>query len=217
MISRRRGSGWVVKLGGSLDNEKTLAALLPVIDKLSEKHRLVIVPGGGGFADYIRGRSAARGVPDHVAHAQAVLAMSQFGYDLAARLGRGAVAHDRTNAVKALRTGCVPVFIPYPRALADTGVPATWEATSDTIAARVCAYMGYKKIILLKSVDGVVLNRKLLDRIGKSRLARCDVVDPMLGKFLGKGWDCFIVNGRRPERLAQLVSAGNATMTRIDT
>jgi len=217
MISRRSGPGWVVKLGGSLDNEKTLAALLPVIEKLSEKHKLVIVPGGGGFADYIRGRSATRGVPGHVAHAQAVLAMSQFGHDLAARLVRGVVAHDRTNTTKALRAGRIPVFIPYPRVLADTGVPATWDATSDTIAARVCAYMGYKRIVLLKSVDGVVLGQKLADRIGRARLARCDVVDPTLEKFLAKGWGCFIINGRRPERLAQLVRTGNTTMTRIDT
>lgn len=214
MIFRRKR--WVFKLSGSLDNEKTLSKLIPVIDELSLKLRIVIVPGGGAFADFIRSRSARRGISEKTSHAQAVLSICQFGYELAARFKNGIAARNRAQVEAAFKSGATPVFIPYPYAVEEKRIPATWDATSDTIAAEVCHYLGIGGLVMLKSVDGIIKNGKLQTRVNKTSLKKSDVIDPVFSSRLESGWNVFILNGRKPERLKELFETGSTIMTKIE-
>ncbi len=213
MTFRRRR--WVFKLSGSLDNEKTLSKLIPLIDSLSSRLRVVIVPGGGAFADFIRARSARRKTSEKTAHAQAVISTGQFGYELAERFKNGVAAHNRFQVETALKAGATPVFIPHPYTAGRKRIPATWEATSDTIAAEACRYLGIGGLIMLKSVDGIFENGRLKMIAGKTSLKKSDVVDPVFISHLEPGWDVFILNGRKPERLKQLLETGSTIMTKI--
>ncbi len=213
MIFRRKR--WVFKLSGSLDNEKTLSKLIRVIDELSLKLSIVIVPGGGAFADFIRARSARRKTSEKISHAQAVLSVGQFGYELAARFKNGIAARNRSQVEAAFKSGATPVFIPYPYAVEEKRIPATWNTTSDTIAAETCRYLGIGGLVLLKSVDGITENGRLKTTAGKASLKNSSVVDPVFNRHLEPGWDVFILNGRKPERLKELFDTGSTIMTKV--
>lgn len=110
---------------------------------------VLVVPGGGPFADAVRAVDAQLGLADEVAHALALRAMDQLGMLLAPLLP-GAQ----------LLTGLAP-----PRALgivqAAAGfqdrpeVPESWAVTSDSLAAFAAAAIGAEEAVLLKAVDGV--------------------------------------------------------------
>ena len=71
---------WVVKLGGSLcEQAPETSPLRDWLDLLvcEGAGRVVIVPGGGKFADAVRGAQAQWCFDDLTAHNMALLAMSQ--------------------------------------------------------------------------------------------------------------------------------------------
>ena len=68
---------WVVKLGGSLQGSPNLRRWLKVI--AASAAPVVIVPGGGPFADEVRLAQKRLKFSDAVAHHMALLAMEQYG------------------------------------------------------------------------------------------------------------------------------------------
>ena len=73
---------WIVKIGGSLLGSPELPRWLEVLVKFSKGH-VIIVPGGGLFADAVREGQKLTNASDAVAHQLALLAMDQFALLLA--------------------------------------------------------------------------------------------------------------------------------------
>src|SRR5262245_7829471 len=67
----------LVKLGGRHAKGPHIQDWLQAI--AAEAGAIVIVPGGGPFADVVRSTQAAMGYDDSAAHAMALMAMAQFG------------------------------------------------------------------------------------------------------------------------------------------
>ena len=207
---------WALKVGGSVDEEPgALSRLLRVVAELARTTRIAIVPGGGAFADFVRIRCAERFTRDGAAHIQATLSMAQYGYDILENLPNSSPAHDIGELDDALEKGRIPVFIPYPWILGAGDLPADWSVTSDTIAASFCELIGARKLVLLKSVDGIMDDGRLAVEIDASAPPVTDVVDSRFFASLKPGWDVWIVNGRKPERLKELAAHGDAHGTRI--
>ncbi len=212
---------WALKVGGSLEKENVLGkirgerGLLSIITELSGEFNLLIIPGGGVFADFVRDRATQCRVPDSVAHAQAILAMAQFGYELAEKIEGAKIALYAAEVKKLWAEGKIPVFIPYPYILDDRKIPACWDATSDTIAARVCHYLDIKKLTLLKSVDGISVKGELLREVSMKNTPDTNVVDSEFFKHIGPRLETFIINGRKPERLKELLFTGSTMGTRL--
>ena len=81
----------VVKVGGSLGaRPRTLRRLMSTLAVLARRHPLVVVPGGGPFADQVRRADRRFGLGDSPAHWMAILAMDQYAH-LLASLPNGAV------------------------------------------------------------------------------------------------------------------------------
>ncbi|MEA1908566.1 MAG: amino acid kinase, partial [Euryarchaeota archaeon] len=83
----------VIKIGGSLiGNARNLIHILNDY-ALTEDERILIVPGGGIFADTVRTASEAYDISDEAAHWMAILAMDQYAHyltdDTPARLVTG--------------------------------------------------------------------------------------------------------------------------------
>ena len=74
---------WVVKLGGSLARSEALRGWLAVLARAG-RGRAVVVPGGGRYADAVRAEQQRWGFDDSTAHSMALLAMDQYGHQLAA-------------------------------------------------------------------------------------------------------------------------------------
>src|SRR5215510_16371000 len=80
----------VVKLGGSYAHAAELKPWLAAIAACAG--HVVLVPGGGPFADAVREAQARMGFDDRVAHRMALTAMAQYGDRKSTRLNSSHVA-----------------------------------------------------------------------------------------------------------------------------
>jgi aspartokinase-like uncharacterized kinase len=142
----------VVKLGGSLiAHPEHLEAVLAIVREAACRVALVVVPGGGPFADVVRDVDRTLGLSDEAAHWMAVLGMDQFAHFIGSRLDDGAVVHDRDGIRRTIDRGLVPVLAPS-RWLQETDpLPHSWDVTSDSIAAWVAMITGAPRLVLVKA------------------------------------------------------------------
>lgn len=142
---------WVAKLGGSLADSPYLQAWL---DALAEHGagRVVVVPGGGPFADAVRSLQARRRFDDASAHAMAVLAMQQYGWMLRGLCPRLVLEADVDRLRERLAEGHCVVWLPELLQLDAAGVPASWDVTSDSLAAWLAGRIGAGDLLMVKSV-----------------------------------------------------------------
>ena len=191
----------VVKAGGSLISEiPALYALLAASGRT-----LLVVPGGGRFADAVR-ECGAEGTP---AHWMAICAMEETAWLWVAA---GAVPAESLHAPV---TG-VSVLLPY-RVMRDADpLPHSWDVTSDTIAAWVAAARG-APLLLLKSVDGIFADGAVCAEVPEGVEQGCvetDVVDAAFLPFArASGISWAIVNARRPERVRSFLAGGRPVGT----
>ncbi len=120
----------IVKLGGSLYNAPNLNRWLTRLHTLSQQQPLVIVPGGGPFADQVRQAQQQHKFDDRSAHHMAILAMAQFGL-LLHGLQPSATIVNIPAAVAA--TPKLSIWIPDARLL-DADIAQNWQITSDSLA-----------------------------------------------------------------------------------
>jgi aspartokinase-like uncharacterized kinase len=201
----------VVKVGGGVGDE-ALPALCRALGELGERHPLLVVPGGAGFADAVRGADRRFGLRPETAHRMAILAMEQFGW-LLSDLIPGA---ERCADLPRGGAGRTPVLLPA--ALALDALPASWDVTSDSIAARVAGQVGAGRLVLVKGVDGLFADRpgdgEPLATLSVAELA--GGVDAYLPTLLeGAPFETWVIGGRDPERLVELLDRGATAGTRI--
>jgi 5-(aminomethyl)-3-furanmethanol phosphate kinase len=199
----------VVKVGGGLAREAGDDALLELcrtIGELGRRHRLLVVPGGGAFADAVRDADRRFALSADAAHRMAILAMEQFGW-LLSELIPGAVRSTdlRTTSSPAVLLG----------AALDTPLPATWDVTSDSIAGWVATAVGAERLVLVKPVDGLYREWPAkgapLARVGVEELVGVGGVDAHLAEVVTV--ETWVVNGREPARLVELVERGRTLGT----
>jgi aspartokinase-like uncharacterized kinase len=141
----------VVKLGGGvLAHVEPFDAVLAAIQAAAPAHRLLIVPGGGPFADAVREVDRRLGLPDTAAHWMAVLAMDQYAHLITARLEGATLVAEPSEIAAALGAGRVPVLAPSRWLREADPLPHSWEVTSDSIAAWVAGQVGARRLVLVK-------------------------------------------------------------------
>ncbi len=147
----------VVKVGGSLSGVRgALRAIGTAIAEGAQTVPLVVIPGGGPFADAVRGYDHRAGLSPDAAHWMAILGMDQFAHALMDVIPGAALALDQSEVEAAIDRHRVPVLAPY-RWLRETdALPHGWEVTSDSLAAYLAGILGAKRLVLLKPVDGTV-------------------------------------------------------------
>jgi hypothetical protein len=140
----------VVKLGGGLLKTSSLDAVLDVVRDVARERRVLIVPGGGPFADAVRDVDRRLGLSDDTAHWMAILAMDQYAHLIASRLPDGVVVGGADEIAVALDEGRTPVIAPSSWLREDDPLPHTWDVTSDSIAAWVAGQLGAERLVLVK-------------------------------------------------------------------
>ena len=138
---------WVVKLGGSLFSDTAgLSAWLRAIAEAAPPARIV-VPGGGPFADAVRGLQDRLGFGDLAAHRMAILAMQQAAMRLHELEPRLHLAETEPE----LRRDAASLWLPWRLAGREPALAASWAVTSDSIAAWLAARLGATHLVLVKS------------------------------------------------------------------
>jgi aspartokinase-like uncharacterized kinase len=141
----------VVKVGGRLlRHVDDFQAVLSTIDSAARARRILIVPGGGPFADAVRTVDARLHLSDDAAHWMAVLAMDQYAWVIADRLTRSAFVMDPDAIRDALDVGRLPVLAPFHWMRRVDPLPHSWDVTSDSIAAWVAGAVGASRLVLVK-------------------------------------------------------------------
>jgi aspartokinase-like uncharacterized kinase len=149
----------VVKIGGSLlANTTQLDATLETIARAACDARLLVVPGGGPFADTVRDIDRRIGLPDTTAHWMAVLSMDQYGHLLAWRLQDAMLIWEPSEITAAHQKGRVPVLAPSRWLREMDPLPHTWDVTSDSIAAWVAGAVAAVRLVLIKPVSGAAVD-----------------------------------------------------------
>jgi dihydroneopterin aldolase len=141
----------VVKLGGSHAGSPYVAAWLETL--AANAGRVILVPGGGPFADAVRHAQFSIGFDDVAAHHMALLAMEQFGRALVSLHPAFALADSSAAILSALENDRVPVWAPLAMAARAPDVPASWDVTSDSLAAWLAGRLGARRLLLIKHVS----------------------------------------------------------------
>lgn len=217
----------VVKVGGSLAADAAgLRALCLELGKTGEHCRLAVVPGGGEFADVTRAVDSRFGLNANVAHRMAVLGMDQFGLLLTDLIPKCRVAFSLGVIPGLSGSGHVVVLLPSRLVFRARSLKASWEVTSDSIAAYVAGRLGVRKLVLVTNVDGVFTGdpkanagAEFLKEISASGLLELGFrtsVDRFLPNMLLKyDLQCSVVNGRFPERVVKVLADEETVCTRI--
>ena len=138
----------VVKLGGSFALSPHLPRVLDVVS--TARRPVVLVPGGGPFADAVRDAQPRMGFDDGAAHRMALLAMAQYAEALAALAPRLRPALSLAAIRTALAEKAVPVWSPWPRADGLAALPESWQLTSDSLAAWLAGNLGAELLVMIK-------------------------------------------------------------------
>ena len=141
---------WVVKIGGSLLGSPELERWLEIFAKFSDGN-IVIVPGGGVFANAVREAQKLSKISDACAHRLAVLAMDQFGLLLANMNPLIATARTEMEIDERTWQHRGIVWLPSTMVLADDSIPQSWDVTSDSLAAWLAEKLGAQHLVLVKS------------------------------------------------------------------
>ena len=143
----------VVKVGGGLlaaNGVEGLRRACDEVEKLSRRRPVLVVPGGGPFADAVRAADAGGQLGDALAHRLALAAMDQLGMVLARLLP----AAESTATVRAPAE--LGLLLATPAFTGRAGVPASWAVTSDSLAVLAAGEIGAREAVLLKPVAGVL-------------------------------------------------------------
>ncbi|MET1045638.1 MAG: uridylate kinase [Hyphomicrobium sp.] len=169
----------VVKVGGSIAETGRLTSVLEMI--AAARVPLVVVPGGGPFADAVRKLQPELQFSDAVAHRIAMLAMEQMAECMVSLQAGLKIARSLDDISEAVMDGQIPVWAPLQMIGNDETIAANWSATSDSLSARLAELLD-TRLVLLKSVsvDGTTSARELalqgvVDRLFPEIVARAEL------------------------------------------
>ncbi|RUM96883.1 dihydroneopterin aldolase [Pseudaminobacter arsenicus] len=195
----------VVKLGGSTAYHVEMKSWIGAIAQAAMP--LVVVPGGGPFADQVRNAQARMRFSDRAAHFMAILAMEQMGFALAEMHPRLVPARSLADMGSALSAGKIPVWLPYELCRGAGDIPESWDMTSDSLGAWLAGRIGARSLLLIKQTDACA------DSV--EHLAERGIVDALLPDMLGGGTDLYIAGPRSLQDAAPTLAAGRIPGTRI--
>jgi len=217
----------VIKVGGSLaEAPATLRLLCHKLGEIAKKYMIVIVPGGGKFADIAREFDQRFALSPDISHRIAILGMDQFGLLLSQLIPNSCATYLLSDAKQLSEIKAVPIFLPSRLMFQEDPLEHSWDVTSDSIAAYVASRLNADEVILVTDVDGIFTSdpkkhsdAKLISELSASELlkaAQRTSVDRFLPKLLLKTqMDCYVVNGAHPERIEVVLAGQHAVCTLI--
>ena len=194
----------MIKLGGSLmvqDDGKILRQIGNIITEYSVEHPVLIVAGGGPFADTVRKHGEQLVLSEKTCHNMALSAMDQYAFLLHEMIS-GSILTDLSNMVWSTTPKFTHPQVPqillcsaFLRQVCVNDLPHSWDVTSDSIALFLTKLVNSSMLIILKSTD-IDLTLHPPD------------VDDFFLHLLPTHTPVWFLNGLYPERLADLLQAG---------
>lgn len=214
----------VLKIGGSLfERSQNLKKLCKALGRFSKSYSIIITSGGSRFADLVRDVDAKFHLDKVTSHKMAILAVDQYGILLSNLIPKSTVTYDLSEAVKPRKTSVI--FLPSKVMFQENPLEASWNVTSDSIAAYIAHLARAEKLILAKDVDGIFTEdpkksgkATLIQQISAEELrkAKYSCVDSYLpGLLLKLKLNCYIVNGNFPSRIWSILEGKPVKCSKI--
>ncbi|MBC6497472.1 MAG: hypothetical protein GDA54_04030 [Alphaproteobacteria bacterium GM7ARS4] len=150
---------WVIKVGGSLakngDMTEDLRAWLSVL-AVTDRRRcsLVIVPGGGSYADSARHMGRSFSLSEEAGHDLAVRGMELYGFFLSHVDSRFSCASSLQGMACAWRQGRHVIWLPSAMLCCEESLcplPRQWAYTSDSLALWLALWLGAERLFWVKA------------------------------------------------------------------
>jgi aspartokinase-like uncharacterized kinase len=141
---------WVVKIGGSLGRDALLPRWLELLTELGGG-RVIVVPGGGVFADQARDAQAWWQLDDLAAHNLAVLGMAQMAAQMQGLCPALQGASGEHELRRALQSGQSALWLPLDVLRTQPDELTHWGVTSDSLALWLAQRLHAERLIVVKS------------------------------------------------------------------
>ncbi|MDP8567115.1 amino acid kinase family protein [Methylophilus aquaticus] len=182
---------WVIKLGGSVTRHSSLTQWLQLVARWGDG-KVIVVPGGGLYADAVRHFQQMRTafadgqLDEEHAHALAIYAMDQMARSFVAMVPELVLVRNPLEIAERGWQHRGLVWLPSEMALnpdewAQSGLPESWEVTSDSLAAWLALKLEAEQLILIKS-DARILEHQAGYRL--SQLQSQGIVDHGISRVL---------------------------------
>ena len=182
----------IVKVGGGLLSRAGAFELVTsALAAFGKGRRLLVVPGGGPFAEAVRELFRRVKISEDAAHWMAVLGMDQYAHALTERTAGAVLVDEQAQIQVALDAGRTPVLAPYRWIRAVDPLPHSWSVSSDSIAAWIAGAVGAKRIVLIKPAKGDISK----------------VVDPYFLRTVPPGVECLVLTAHELEKLGDALDA----------
>ena len=115
--------------------------------------KLLLVPGGGIFADQVRDSQRKWKFDDVTAHKMALLAMEQYGHLMQGLQSQLVAADSQTKIRRILKKKQLPVWLPYKMVSTYCTLPEGWHTSSDSLALWLAKRLQAKHLLIVKSLS----------------------------------------------------------------
>ena len=198
----------VVKIGGSLFPDYAI----DLAGKLKGTSSAIIL-GGGEFANLIRRYDECQHFSDEANHWTAIDCMDIIAKLVNDKVDSAKLAFSIEEVNEIADEGFTPIFAVSDFLKAEDPFECSWDVTSDSIAAYV-AHLLNAKLLIVTNVNGIYTQEP--KEPGSTFISKIDAttlltfqessIDVMLPSLLLEfGTDCYVVNGKFPERVLSLI------------
>lgn len=155
----------IVKVGGSLYHTPELQLWLSALADYSSQQAIVLVPGGGPFANQVRTAQTLHHFNDDTAHHMAILAMKQFGLLISALIPDCQIIHTHDIPNKPFS-----VWLPDDELLSESSLLKSWDISSDSIALWLATQLKAEQLLIIKRTSshtgsiGELTSRSIIDK-----------------------------------------------------
>ena len=156
---------WVVKLGGSLNQDASLPQWLDLLAELGGG-RVIVVPGGGAFADQVRDAQSQWQFDDLAAHNMAVLGMAQTALMLQGLCPALQAAAGEQPLRRVLQGGQTALWLPLDLLRSRPDELTNWGVSSDSLALWLAQRLHAERLLVVKSC--AIDARRSLAQLGET-------------------------------------------------
>ena len=198
----------VVKIGGSLFPNHAIN----LAEKLKNTNSVIIL-GGGEFANLIRKYDGEMNFSEETNHWTAIDCMDIIAKLVDDKVKSTKLAFSIEEVNKISDDGFTPIFVVSEFLKSEDPFECSWDVTSDSIAAYV-AHILNAKLLIVTNVNGIYTQEP--KESGSTFISKIDAktlltfqessIDVMLPSLLLEfGTNCYVVNGKYPERVLSLI------------
>ena len=198
----------VVKIGGSLFPNYAI----DLAKKLKDTNSLIIL-GGGEFANLIRRYNEDMNFSEETNHWTAIDCMDIIAKLVNDKVDSCKLVYTLSDALKISEEGFTPIFVVSQFLKVHDPFECSWDVTSDSISAYV-AHCLNANLLIVTNVNGIYTQEP--EEPGSTFISKIDAktlltfpessIDVMLPSLLLEfGTNCYVVNGKCPERVLSLI------------